>query len=755
MQIKKLGALALAVATFAGLSGIASAQTLGEYPQPFIDATGADDFLIVVGGAAATSDVAGAINVAARLGGETGTDVTTSGVTTVTVSGEGKEIATTNTKLYLNDTLKKTGARTTLTKADLPTILASGTLQDSDASTTYDYDLYIDLSDDYYFTFAQHTPADLITVDPTIVMKHTSGTNPTNPHADSFMYRTKLVFEKDVNGTTAVDETIDIFGRSYTVAPTTDFDAASPKLVLFGSQETVVLTEQESVVVEVEGVEYTVELNGVSSATACVVTVEGDTRSVTAGTTYTFNSGLQVHISDVYFYGSTRTDNQAKLGIGAETWTFEDEKKIVYGTGGDTENIDGTQVNLTINSNKLTTLEVYVGPEKSSMDALIEGESFTDPIFGSFDLNFNSVTPGLTSEARNMLQILPSGDDGLTATWTDYYGDTATFTYAYDADSIGLEDASGYAFNVVEGETIHQNEYIVLDAGDFTHLMRISDLDNDGSATASIEFYDLFAGSTHEYTLGADGRVTAYIDGQAYYIHGDSNTTLTVTWGDGADYSDVGNQHTVFPKIRGKYNDYISLMNASTVVNLTALSGKSLELPSGRLDITGWVESGHNMINISAASGYTTTVTNANMSYSMNASSLGDVAIVKLGKSSTGGAYWQLLVTATDTIKVTPVSSGGTAIHGAEGSLMLIEEQDDDNNIYTLTIPTANETSGSVTQIMAASPDFMYTTRATATFKTDTYKTGYLDKYGVYAERNTYNQDTVTVYYPDDQMTIN
>jgi hypothetical protein len=73
-------------------SSIALAADLSNYPQPFMTAAGAADFLVVVGAAAAPSDVVGAIDVATRLGGESTTTATATGTTAVSLSGKSEEI---------------------------------------------------------------------------------------------------------------------------------------------------------------------------------------------------------------------------------------------------------------------------------------------------------------------------------------------------------------------------------------------------------------------------------------------------------------------------------------------------------------------------------------------------------------------------------------------------------------------------------------------------------------------------------------
>src|SRR3989338_84851 len=126
MQLKKIAAAGSLAALMVGSSvAFAALQSL---PAPFVT-NGSPSFLVVVGATAAPSDVVGAIDVAARFGGESTRELTvgaSSGGSTV--SGEGKALETSNTKVFLNDNLAKTGLRSTMTAQDLPTLLKTDIL---------------------------------------------------------------------------------------------------------------------------------------------------------------------------------------------------------------------------------------------------------------------------------------------------------------------------------------------------------------------------------------------------------------------------------------------------------------------------------------------------------------------------------------------------------------------------------------------------------------------------------------------------
>ena len=742
MQLKKVIAAGAMGLLMAG-STVGFAATLADYPQPFVASDGAADFLTVVGQNAKPEDVVASINLAARLGGEVYTSYICAGASGgATVAGEGKAVATTNMKIYLNDYLKKTGARYIFTSTDLPTVLKSGTIEDSTLSTTYDYTQYLELSDDFTVQFAQYRPTSGTTQDPEMVLLYASGTNPSSASTSAYVYKAKAVFEKEVNGTSTVGENIELFGKIYTIASTTTFVASTPKLVLYGSADTQVLTEKETITVTVSDVEYDVTLAGVSDADTLVVTVGADTKSMDKQTTRTIG-GLQVYVDDVYYYGSTRTDNQAKVSFGAETVTLEEGKKAYTTVGGTVTNIDGTYVDLTTSDGKLTMVEIYVVGPKSTVDILRAGDTFSDPVFGTFDLSFGSVTPELMSSARAKTEVKNSGDDILSATLTDYRGEAQTISWAYDADSIDLEDSAGYAYVVVEGQRVHENEYVILNSGDYAHVFQLSNLDNDGSTTGAIELTDVFTGTRYDALMGTDNVSTKVIDGQTYYVNGSASTSyVTITWGSGSQHNGTGDEITVWPTIPGAKAEKYAFAKNPTEVNFT--SGQKLVLPTGTVVTTTYQTE---LLNITEDTGYSASgCTGLNLTVAGNSCSL------LLGKTNTGGSYYGVTVVDANSLTIKP--AGSTAANYTEDAIVVVEEQDYATNVYSVWVEASNETAGSIVQMIAGSPDFTYSDRDAVALKSDTYKTQYVDLYGVVAEKSTYGQDSVTIWYPDEQATM-
>src|SRR3989338_2790354 len=277
MQFGKLGKILAAGSVGMLLAGSTVFAALDSYPAPFVSGSNFES-LVVVGAAAAPSDVVGAIDVATRLGGETTTLVSVTGASgTLNVAGEGRRVASGTTQIFLADSLGKSGLRTTMTKDDLPTVLADGTLSDSDASTTHKYTQYIKLtpsqtgSEPYTLQFDR--PGSSSSADP----DYNFGRFPTGPTNTDYFYSTQVIFDKAVNSTTSIGEKLNLLGGTYTITSGTTFENAaestSNKLVLSGGSETRLLKGGEQITVTIDGVSYDITYVASSSSTQGIVEV--------------------------------------------------------------------------------------------------------------------------------------------------------------------------------------------------------------------------------------------------------------------------------------------------------------------------------------------------------------------------------------------------------------------------------------------------------------------------------------------------
>jgi hypothetical protein len=762
MQLGKIGKI-VAAGTLAGVmigSSIGFAA-LDAYPAPFVTG-GVPNTLIVIGsGAGSTpegiaSDVVGAINIAARLGGESTTSTTVAGtVSAGTITGEGKNVATANKKIFLNDTLGKTGLRNTMTKDDLPVLLADGTLVDSDAGTSHKYTQYIKVTpgtanlNNYRLQFEKPGDSSMSNEDPT----YSFGEFTQSPDEDEWFYQTQVIFDKEVNGTTAVGEKVKLFGGEYTVNSDTTFTAGgtSNKFVLAGGADTRVMKAAESVSLTIGTTTYDVTLVGASSSTQAVVKVGNDQKTLTKGA-QTQVGGLDVYIDDVFYLSSTDpTQNSAKLLLGSNKIVLQHGGKVKVGT--DETAVQGTFVNLTVSGGKLSTMTVYVAGKSSSADFLKLGGSYSDPVWKTFNMAFPSLSESTTADSRGIVKIEPSGDNLATITFTDDRGQTKTVNWAYKSASSGttflLGDSGGDRIEVQEGAAVTQNEYFLVDQGDFTHMYELTSITADGSTSASLDITDVFSGTTTKVDLGSDNQATKVIDGQTYYFDAATTANTVYVYG-GTSATNVmrGTYATVFPKIKTNKGAYVVLYNQSAV---TLSNGLILQLPTGAITTTLYSTDLANFTIATNEDG--TTGVGTSLATGFNLTALAS-DVFTLGKTANGGLVYN--ITGIDATHATLKIVGGSGTAGLTSpAVVLVEEEDDAKDQYTITTTLGTEASGSNYQASINSVSFSDGLASEVALGSDSNNYYAVDRYGTFEKHWTSSQDKVWLYYPDLQVTAN
>jgi len=746
-------------------STLAFAAGLDDFPAPFVQDSSVNA-LVVVGATAATADVAGAIDVAARLGGAPVSKQTISvpGVTgVVQVVGEGREIGTKTQPIFLGTNLAASGLRTTMTDNDLPTVLMSGTVEDTDANDEYDYDQFIQFSNDFELEYSRVSGEE---TDPS----YKFGEFGTSASSTNNFYKTSVVFTDEVNMSTVRNEDIELFGGKYTFSPdtSTTCTGGAPQVVFFGASDTRLLREGESVTVTIDGSTHTIALLVVSDADTVAVTVDGTSKSLDKGQSTTI-SGVSIFIDDVFFSSKEAVASSAEVGIGAREITLQDGTQVEVGIGGNTDFIDGSLVDIVCSSGFLTQLDVYVTAADSSGDFLKEGGTFPDPVFGSFSVAFPTVLPGINDGSREVLELTPSGDDNIDARFTNNRGDTATIKWArrLGDDNLILADDNSDEIIVVEGQDIDRDDYFVADAGDFSRMFEVTGASSLGTANSQVRIRDVFSGDTIEVELGSDNATTKVIDGQSYFFNvtgpSTDNLNLIVTWGEGASTqggvpgpfgnADFGTYQTVYPKIKTDNDAEVAFMEP---VTLNLSDGSTLvQLPTGAINVT---VSG-TAANATLAAVTTEDSESSSITVVSGSSSVQNFVVqgagVRLGKTSSGGAYFNLTWTddgAAGHLNIRPATSGGVGI--ANPTFLLIEEEDDDGDVGTIQVQGDDDTSDDETEVGA--PVFSNTGGASSNSGTregDTDVTWYVDEWGTFVSRDTEDQARVVIRYPEEQVT--
>jgi hypothetical protein len=791
MQLKKLVAAGALSALMAG-SSIGFAAGLADYPQPFVSSSGSADFLVVVGSqgtdpAGLASDVAAAVDVAASLGSRASKATTVGGTSGgVSVTGEGKELSTSNTKLYLYDTLGKSGIRNTLTEDELPQLLVDGQFIDSDAGVTSNYQQFIYLTPgsvaNNVFQIRWDKPGAGGTEDPTYKIGEFS-TSPVNTTGSkNYLYRLTATFDQGVNGSTAVGESIKLFGKTYTVHSDTSgtmSDATTTKFVLSGGADVVTMKGNEKKEIEISGVKYEVELLGVSATPAASLRVtnlntgaSASKLDIAAGASAKI-SGLDVYVDSATQLSSTdQTTNLAKIQLGSSKVTIQHGTSVKQGDNN--EVVKGTTARLTVSNGKLDAIDLYIGASDTKKDFIEVGGMFEDPMFKTFKIEWPSMTTDLEDAAnRDKITFQNSGNDLETVTFTDWRGNEGTVNFGWMASGgtiQSLADASGKIIHVNENATIAEDEYLVVDAGDFGHIYQVTSISLTSDSSSSVQLSDVMSGDSVTVSLGADNQGTKVIDGQSYYFQNRSSTSGTindrigVTWGATAAVGVLGGFNTIYPSIETKKGAHIAFIN-NTAINVT--NNTKVQLPTGAVTISytsGDDQSGDTEVatwTFTAANNEDGTATVVTKVAGFNDTSTANSAIIEVGLSAAGGAKYNISRTGGDNgtaFLVRGVDEGNTTL--THSTVLLVEEKDDAANRHVVYIPLTVDTSGSTNKvdvgtIESSDDNSTISNNFKTQSKTDTNKQSGVSLYGTYAIEDTDGQDTAVLWYPDDQVAAN
>jgi hypothetical protein len=704
MNIKKVLAGSLAAITAGAtilISGIAAANTLGNY---VVTSDGSlTSPVIAVGGTAAVDDVLSAVDIGVATAGYATTATEIAGTSTVSVTN-GAKIDTASTKLYTGDAFTKTGTKTTVTKTDLPTLLASGTFAD-DNGIAYKYDQYISWGAGTV-SFG-NSGGDLD--DPVLYID--TGSSTAAPFFNYF-----VTFNKPLNisSTNVIGNVIDLLGTKYTIGSGSSFDGTTNKLILFGSSNAQLLSEGEEKTVVVNTVEHTVKLLGVSSSTVAVVSVDGESKEVTQGGSYAI-SGVEVYVDSVFYYPKEAQVSQAKLSFGSQKLILENGQAVKTGTSEDT--VEGTLVALTgVANTGISKVTVAMTAKDQSTDYIKEGGTFTDPAFGIIKVAFYGLNKGTTDK----ITIDNSGTTAATIKFNDYRGNEKSIIYAITSSSSfapGLNWTSTKSFHVLEKQTVRKFDYVMLaptQESEFSHVMQYSAASNLGTSGAYIELQDVFTGdTTRVYLLPADyGNATFYLDGQAYYVNVTDNTVQTAvfTWGTNAAANTVGDTTMVYPLIKAKGGEWVAFTHNVTLVNTT-----TYEFPTAN--------STNGSFQYYAAGMAGSYITLGRVNYAIDASHSATVA-----------------------------TAAGVGI--AHPAILVVEEKGKntaDSEVQDAVIAYMADGSGTNVDLTIQTPILTAATSYNAAETTDNSVTWYQDRYGTLVKYDSDGQGLVEITYPDQQ----
>ena len=751
--ITVLGSAALIGATV-------GAAAAANYPSPFTSNTA-----IVVGANAAPSDNIAASSIASDLdsasAGVIGGDVTT--------SGDVVSIDTSGTRIWLNASLNT--AKSTLTKTDLPVVLGDSTFSGNvDAKLTSTVKLVAgtaaggDNSGRVIFTKQPKSSNDP-------VVGISMGSSNSNP-----LYNASVTM-KATNFTHADSEgeTIHLFGRDFVVSTATD----TTSIVLFSSASEVNLVAggpnpNPTATVDVDGTSYTVELVTGTSTTATVA-VNGESKEVTEGQSKKIG-GIDVAIKSVTESTALDTIN-AVLLVGSNKLTFTNGATVTQGS--DDDPIDGTTAYIVGGTDATTELAVAVFRSDSSNDAVLPGQTFSDPVFGSFKVDFAGLNIPLADTSRDTIEIKNSGDTTLSLTFTDADGNKGSLDYAYNATYVAnqvnvphgkpahwrLSDDSNFSIFVAEGSNLTEDDYVVLGNEDYGHILQVTQIYNNTGTDYTndqLKLQDVISGTTYSATFTAETTGTIAIDGKSYAVKilGSGDTGYAHVKFPSGDSSTV-NTWVVYPTVQTEGGNLIALyepLNVSLAAwnGTTAVADTIINFPDG---------DGYTAVTFSYLGAGTDSP-----SWSVSGGSPTNGAALNLSATG-GGVNYTVLTIGEFTYNMTQATSANrtfiylsnpetdtTSANITGPAVMVFEGKDDHNEYHGFVVESELAPAGTSTD-GAGINDIMFTQdaeyyHAAATLSSDSDITQDVDWYGTLATKNADDSDqkTAVITVPSEQV---
>jgi len=710
---KKIASVLASATMLLSTAGFAAAATT--YPSPFTSGAA-----VVYGVSADKSDVIAAIDIYSNLKDKTGGTVTT----VVSASGgDNVNLASSSRKIYYGDAINV--AKTSLTSTELPNVLSASKFTDL-SGTQYSY-------------------TQTIKPGPAAVTFGTSGGDLNDPklHIDGgdsgaltagHLYNYTLSFSKNINVSDTVNvqgQKIKILGVDYVIGS----GSTNTTLYLYGSGESLIVNGGEETKVTIAGTEHVIELVTTSSATAGTIKVDGVSKSVTEGNSYAYAGNLNVFVKDIIHPAYAGDIRQAELIIGSNTLLLQNGQTVKQGA--DQTSIKGTLTTITSAGNVgvISGFAVQIGMAKTQTDALLKGETFTDPVFGGLKIQYAGATPELDDEARGKIALSTDNNQYAYVSFTSARAgekgeQKLTYTYDNNTASTAVQPLLAHTtvtsnskgkIHVLEGEYARQNDWIVINQGDSGTILNVDDISVNTVTEATVTFSDVITGESQKITLTNSSNVYGktgvnFYGGNNYNIYiNESGTVVNVTW------SSAGTR-TVFPRIKLKNGGWLAFLAETIVANNTAVI-----FPDGQTTL---------------ASGGTT------VSSPLDAQT--QLSVIA------NGINWTYTNTTTTNVVIQGTGNPVCNFNSTRGpGILFIEPKKWDDSSFGNYICVPMTTSGT-TEIALARAVLNGSSSGFTSLGSDAYKSQAVDKYGSFIsdEQRTNENGVATITYPASQMYV-
>jgi hypothetical protein len=488
------------------------------------------------------------------------------------------------------------------------------------------------------------------------------------------------------------------------------------------------------------------------------VSVDGSTvRRVQEGSSSKVGT-LEVYAKTIHYLAKEAQVSYVDLNLGT--------KKIRIGStsgattvklGSDETSIVGTEGKVTVSTGAMSAIIINVSMQNSLKDYILAGGSFTDTVFGGLDLKFSSVEPALDAATRDKVVIDTDNSRNAKVTFTSALAGDAgekTIYFAHDDDSSDstvrmlATDSANKSLIVVEGGNVSINENVVVNAGDYGRILKLTECPTgELETTSKIQFEDVITGTSlfeGGLTVGITGKATTNIDGQPYYFQVNNGTTsatsnVAITWGSGSTYSSVGDATTLFPRIKLAKGAWIAFLYPQTVtLNHTYV------LPG--IQTLADYQTGLNLTDNglgAAGAGQNASVKFGNVNWTIRGvAGVGTIMGIDIDSSGT-------LTAGTDCL-VSSNTANGAAVLLLEEKKTTESGNANDGDAICVNVDLSGSTSP--VEVSVATPEVTNIWSDLSSLTSDSNKQRGVTRYGTYLEYDSTDNDKVTVKYPDEQM---
>jgi len=282
--------------------GVIAVQN-SNYPSPFIK-NGDSDVAIVVGEDAASSDFLSAINLAQNLQAEL---IKQTGIKedsfVITSGSEYLKLEKPSNKFNLGETMLEVWP-ISLTETDLPFLLGKGTYEDS-SGRDYDYNQKIALND---LPLTHFSDSDYEDGEPTIGFRLSSGVNILNYTLD--FIKNPLYNEDELEKTK-----IKILGKEYEIAYV---DTTEDKIILFDSNNSQIINEDESVSITLNKETYKVSVLFMNEDIVKLDVNGISTNKLKEGDVYKIKEDVYVNVQEILYSSAENGKRLVEITLGSQ-----------------------------------------------------------------------------------------------------------------------------------------------------------------------------------------------------------------------------------------------------------------------------------------------------------------------------------------------------------------------------------------------------------------------------------------------------